>query len=253
MIQTAMTLSQAGEGDYWDDVDRYVRNQFAEMQQLNGAWIDRRAATYPRQPVAPDENADRVSTRVVGSFASWAAGNDWVTEGTEGTTFCCIGNGGRALYYVWEKMLAFERGTLTVHLLLNRASPWADVASHVPYAGRADISVKVGCNLEVRMPEWIKSSQMAASVNGISRPLSATGRYVLVGRVEPGDAVTVTFPLSERIVRTTIGGEPYLLVVKGNDVVAIDPPGTWYPFYQRERYRQSEVALVMRDRFVAAT
>jgi hypothetical protein len=253
MIQTAMTLSQAGEGDYWDDVDRYVRNQFAEMQLLDGAWIDRRAATYPRQPVASDEDADHVSTRVVGSFASWAAGNDWVTQGTEGTTFCCIGNGGRALYHVWDNMLAFERGTLTIHLLLNRASPWADVASRVPYTGRADISVKVGGNLEVRMPEWVKASQMAASVNGVTRPLSATGRYVLVGRVEPGDAVSVTFPISERTVRTTIGGEPYTLVIKGNDVVAIDPPGTWYPFYQRGRYRQDKVAWVMRDRFVAST
>ena len=150
-------------------------------------------------------------------------------------------------------MLVFERGTLTIHLLLNRASPWADVASRVPYTGRADVSVKVACNLEVRMPEWVEAGQMAGSVNGISRPLSATGRYVLVGRVEPGDAVTVTFPISERTVRTTIGGEPYSLVIKGSDVVAIAPPGTWYPFYQRERYRQGEVALLMRDRFVGAT
>lgn len=51
----------------------------------------------------------------------------------------------------------------------------------------------------------------------------------------------------------TIGSESYSLVIKGNDVVAIDPPGTWYSFFERGHYRQDEVAWVRRDRFVAAT
>lgn len=253
MIQTAMNLSQAGEGDYWDDVDRYVRNQFIEMQILDAAAITRRAASYPRVEVAADEDAERVAERLVGSFATWASANDWFTMDTAGTTFCCIGNGARTLYKVWDKMLTFEQGTLTIHLLLNRASAWADVASHVPYTGRVDISVKVGCEIELRIPEWVAPGEMAASVNGISRPVTTKGRYVRIGRVEPGDAVSVTFPISERRVHETIGGTAYALVVKGNDVVDISPGGRWYPFYKRERYRENEAGWVERDRFVPAT
>jgi DUF1680 family protein len=253
MIQIAMTLSRAGEGDYWDDVDRYVRNQFIEMQILDAAAITRRAASYPRARVAADEDAEGVAGRLVGSFASWASANDWFTKDTPGTTFCCIGNGARALSRVWNQMLSFERGTLTVHLLLNRASPWADIASHIPYTGRADIGVKVACELKVRLPEWVAPDQMVASVNGVSRPITMTGRYSQIGRVEPADTVSVTFPISEHRVRASIGAKKYALVVKGNDVVGITPAGRWYPFYGREQYRQATANMVERHRFVATT
>ena len=33
---------------------------------------------------------------------------------------------------------------LSVNLLLNRASPWVDVDSHIPYEGRVDLKVKHG-------------------------------------------------------------------------------------------------------------
>jgi len=47
-----------------------------------------------------------------------------------------------------------------------------------------------------------------------------------------------------------IGDFPYTLVLKGNDVVLIDPPGVWYPFYQRAHYRESRARWVARERFI---
>jgi hypothetical protein len=250
MIQIAMNLGAAGQGDYWDDVDRYLRNQFAEMQLLESQWIDRMAATLPTRTPEAGDDADRVSKRLLGSFASWASANDWYIEGQPGTTFCCIGNAGRTLYYVWERMIGFQNGTLSVHLLLNRASAWADVDSCIPYEGRVSISMKAPCRLEVRIPEWVKPAEVSCSVNGTPRGLQTRARYVLVGAVEASDKVTMTFPIAERSVDTIIGEVPYALVIKGNEVVSIDPPGTWYPFYQRAHYREGQTRWVTRDRFV---
>lgn len=73
-----------------------------------------------------------------------------------------------------------------------------------------------------------------------------------MGHVEPGDLLTVTFPIFERTVNTTIGNVPYTLIIKGNDVVSINPSGTWYPFYQRTHYRENQVRWVNRERFVPA-
>jgi len=53
MIQLGLTLSEAGQGDYWDDVDRYVCNQFAEMQLLQNEWIDKMVATVESHKVVP--------------------------------------------------------------------------------------------------------------------------------------------------------------------------------------------------------
>jgi DUF1680 family protein len=252
MIQIAMTLTEAQQGDYWDDVDRYVRNQFVEMQLLEGKWIDQLAATFAPTPLEANEDSERVSERLIGSFASWAGANDWYIGDPQGTTFCCIGNAGRVLYYVWEKMIAFANDTLTVHLLLNRASPWADVDSYVPYEGRVDLKIKVACDLEVRLPEWVKLGEASATVNDGARPLAYQGRYALIGSVQSGDTVTVAFPIYERTVDTTIGDVPYTLIIKGNDVVSIDPPGKYYPFYQRAKYRENQARWVTRERYVPA-
>ncbi len=127
MILMAINLSKLGQDDYWDDVDRYVRNQFTEMQLKSGDWIDQIAEKYPDTPVGSGEDGDQISARVVGSFSGWASANDYCLNEEENIiSACCTGNGARAIFYVWEDMLDFNEGVLRVHLLFNRASPWAD-------------------------------------------------------------------------------------------------------------------------------
>ena len=77
MIGIAAKLSQAGVGDYWDDLDRWARNQFAENQLTEGEWIYRMAETMPKKPVAYNETADQVVKRNLGGFAGYAAGNEF--------------------------------------------------------------------------------------------------------------------------------------------------------------------------------
>ena len=121
MIGIAAKLSQAGVGDYWDDLDRWARNQFAENQLTEGEWIYRMAETMPKKPVAYNETADRVAERNLGGFAGWASGNEWALR--DGIMHCCTGNSTRALYYIWENIVEQETGEkLQVNLLLNRAS-----------------------------------------------------------------------------------------------------------------------------------
>lgn len=69
-------------------------------------------------------------------------------------------------------MIGFENGTLSIHLLLNRASPWVDVNSYVPYEGRVDMTMKAACNVETRIPEWVKPNEVSGFVNGTQRELT---------------------------------------------------------------------------------
>jgi hypothetical protein len=72
-----------------------------------------------------------------------------------------------------------------------------------------------------------------------------------VGAAKPGDIISVTFPIAERTVKETIGPVAYTLVLKGNTVVSIDPPGKNGPLYQgREKYRKSDVQWKQVQRFV---
>jgi hypothetical protein len=133
MIALALKLTEAGIGDYLDDADRWVRNQFAENQLTKTDWVYRIPRLTRRCPPSPNETDDRVAERNLGAFAGWSSGSDWVTQG--GIMHCCTGNGARSLYYIWEHILDYHDGRLRVNLLLNRASPWADIESYITKAG----------------------------------------------------------------------------------------------------------------------
>jgi len=92
------------------------------------------------------------------------------------------------------------------------------------------------------MPDWVSLDHVAAAVNGRARAVVTDAR--------DGDVVTLTFPISEKQVRTTIGGSDYTLTMRGNDVLEIDPPGVVAPLYQRAASRTRDVRWVSRERFV---
>ena len=230
-----------------------MRNNFAEMQLTSVDWVYKKAERQTRKPVESNETADRVPERNVGVWAGWSTPNQWF--GQTGITHCCTGNAPRGLYYVWEHMLDHEDGELRINLLMNRASRWADVYSFIPYEGRVDLKVKEAFkSVLLRAPEWIEtnSPQVVCQVNGAARSLNWEGRYVNVGATRPGDKLVITFPISEKTVREKIGPQTYTLVVKGNTVVSIDPPGKDVPLYQdRAKYRKAEVQWRKVWRFVS--
>ena len=111
MAALAIKLSLAGAGDYWDDADRYLRNQFAEMQLLKGDFVNRllpedRYETWNRPEF---ESSDRAVERNIGSAMSLASPNDfvghpltWPDRPDSDHLFlmhCCTGNHARAIWY----------------------------------------------------------------------------------------------------------------------------------------------------------
>ena len=87
-------------------------------------------------------------------------------------------------------------------------------------------------------------------MNGTDRTIDWRGRYAELGAVGPGAVATITFSLPERTETVWIEKERYTLVLKGYDVVAIDPPGRYCPLYQRAHYRPNRTRWVERERFV---
>ncbi|MBZ5562795.1 MAG: glycoside hydrolase family 127 protein [Acidobacteriia bacterium] len=249
MIALALKLTDAGVGDYWDDADRWVRNQFAEQQLVEGDWIYKLAATQKSKPVEFNMTDQNVVDSIIGGFMGRATAN----EAGLVMPHCCTGNCLRAMYYVWEHILESRDDQLRVNLLLNRASSWTDIYSHIPFQGRVDLKLKKPfASVFVRVPEWIKSGspEVRCEVNGAPRTIAWEGRYVSAGRGVPGDRLTLTFPIEERTVKETIGAVPYTLIIKGNTVVSIDPPGHYGALYERAEYRADRAPMVKVRRFV---
>jgi hypothetical protein len=237
MIQMALWLSKTGIADCWDDVDRYVRNQFAHMQMTSTAWLEHMAATLPEMEIPEGHILSPGADTAVGCFAGWATPNDYWAGIGPGLMNCCTGNCTRALHHVWDNLIeGTADGRVRLHLLLDRRSELADVRSAVPEHGRVDVRINKPCaSLEVRAPEWVGSAtpRVFLTVNGKRTEPEWRGRYCATGELTTGDSVSLHFPIEKRTVRESIAGTDYTLEVRGNSVVGIEPDGRHIPFYAR--------------------
>ena len=159
MVWLALYLTRAGLGDYWDDVDRWLRNMYSQGQMVSVDQVTNIPNEYFRSPPAPD--IAHVAQRTVGSFFGWMPPNQalQIDETPEGPKLkgvsimhCCTGNGARTLYPVWESMVARVGEVVRVNLLLNRASQWLDIDSYLPVEGKVVLHIKNAPKIEVRVP-----------------------------------------------------------------------------------------------------
>ena len=193
-----------------------------------------------------EEETDALE-RTLGSWAGWARPND---ARPRSLMQCCAGNAGRSMYYVWDSIVTREGDEVRVNLHLNRASPWLDVESHLPYEGKVVLRVKDAPRAAVRLPEWTNRDRVTCRVNGVSRALAGDGNYIQVRDLRRGDEVVLEFPMREQTLFREIAGVPYRLTIRGNTVVDIDPQGKIYPLYQRGHYQRDRAPLRKVTRFV---
>ncbi len=254
MLGLALKLTQAGVGEYWEDADRWVRNQFVENQLTSVDWakdlkpesFDQHWSELQEKPVQAWETTE--VERAIGSFAGYALPNDW---GPGSMHMCCSGNAGRTLYWIWDSILTRRDGKVKVNLLLNRASPWLDVDSYLPYEGKVALKIKEAREVAPRIPEWTDRNQVRCQVNGEKKETVWSGNYVEFEGLKKGDTVTVQFPVREKTVFRVIENTPYRLILKGNTVVDIDPKGKINPIYQRDHYRKDRAPTKEVTRFVS--
>ncbi len=270
LLRLGVRLSDAGAGDYWDFVDAVVRNHLAEQQLLDAEVLRNIVEASPPlpEPTIPHGQSnqgvsiDNVVERTLGMFGSCATPvgipQPWVMQ-------CCSANAPRALYYAWEGALRHDKGTVTVNLLLNRASTWLDVDSYLPYEGKVLMHVKDAARVAVRLASWIPRSELQTRVNGTAREGVRLGNYMLLDELKPGDTIALSFPVQESVATYTgnahrPGGSSskvretqYRCTFRGSTIVDVSPRDedpTTYPFYRRDHMRQDAAPMKRVTRFV---
>ncbi len=252
LVLMVLWLSVAGVADYWDDVDRFLRNHISALQLTDTSWFYNLPENRGKWN-QPDPSVEALISPYIGQFGGWATANDWHDPRYgPGVMTCCVGYCTRAFYYVLSRMMDFTGGTLRIHLLLNAVSPWAEIKSYQPYQGKCVIETTVDCDhILVRIPEWIStnSPEVICERDGKSCPLAWIGRYVDAGPAEASHEIIIQYPIHVRQIRTEIGRHSYTLTLKGNTVVSIDPKGVRIPLYQREKYLSTEAPVLTLNRF----
>lgn len=264
LVALTVRMSEAGIADYWEDADRVIRNHLVEAQYVRRNYLERvsssaepmqaryvdgvqqftdESVTYPGQMCD-----DRVLDRAVGLFASYLA-----PDFSSGRIMqCCTANAARGIYYAWESISRQRGDDAEVNLLLNRAAPWLDVESHLPYEGKAVIRNKTARRIDVRIPGWVKRADLEFRLNGHEYAAQIAGNRAVFGDLKPGDAIELRFPVREwRIERTANVRTPeetvYTIDFRGNTVVGISPRSdspSVYPMYERDHLKKPGTAPV---------
>jgi hypothetical protein len=242
---TALPLCRTASGSEQNlEVERSLVQNLLKMQGSDGHVhpVDREVEPLFAAgcQVPTHGTTDRVVERTLGSFSGWPSANDLVHGNGWSVMHCCTGNGTRTIYQVWHNILDWKADRLRVNLLMNRASLWADIDSHIPFAGRVEIKPKQNLALEVRIPQWADLEEVRCVVNQNQRPLAFESRYAQIGEVCAGEKVVFEFPITEKTETLTVEKQDYKVTIRGNDVVHIDPPGRNWPLYQKGHYRSGE-------------
>lgn len=289
MIYLALSLTDSGVGDYWEDVDQYIRNHFVENQLLRRELLEEIAQSGPAHQTIPMiMTDDRVIERNIGAFA----GASDPTMLYPNWTMCCNANMAIALGRAWNAIVRASGEVAQVNLLLNRVSPWVDVDSYLPYEGKVVLKVKQARRLLVRVPVWVRKSALRCRLKpapaggmdgggflGQAAPTPWTkdivplwlGNYLLVDDLAAGDILTVEFPMVETTEYWTEASykTTYTCRFKGNTLVDISPRAELpaiknmqqddyavteikkgYPMYQREQYKANKASIKEVTRFV---
>lgn len=223
LIHLAVVLSDAGVGDYWDDVARYARNQLLENQYRDAEAIRRLLPGI----------SDSVLAMLIGGFECAAYPNSILTwQGAEG---CCIGGGLRALYLAWRANVSETEAETRVNLGFSRSTPHADVVGHEPWAGRIEVRVRTPRAVLIRLPEGVPVAAATALVDGAPVSAAWQGRYARFADLRPGQTAALCYPLPEGTRRYEIAGRVYEAAWRGNTLLEIQPAGERHRTYDRRR------------------
>ncbi|MCC6795447.1 MAG: hypothetical protein IT366_10035 [Candidatus Hydrogenedentes bacterium] len=286
MTWLALALSRTGVGDYWDDADQYVRNHLAELQITDADRVRAAVAQMPQGrgkndtttgPYDPKtESNESAIEHCMGTFLSDSSHPTLIPEHNFLYTICCTGNCTPAMYLAWESIVQSDGEHATINLLLNRASPWLDVDSYLPYEGKVVIRNKTAQSVAIRIPGYVNASEVRAAVNGEARDPRFIGRYLSIENLQPKDEIVLTFPITTTTESYTLkwkqdefwkectdpGPEwkpldppaKYSFTIRANTVIDVSPrdAGKGLPLYLRDALKAPQAPVTTVKRFVAA-
>jgi hypothetical protein len=278
MTVLAVKLSDLGVADYWEQVDQYVRNHLTELQITD---LDLLKAAIAKMPPLDRSNpqgetTDRVAERNLGAFFDDAGHPTLITGPNFLWVICGNGNIPIGIYYAWESIVRCTDGMAQVNLLLNRASPWLDLDSYLPYEGKVVITNKEAQKLSVRIPAWVDKRAVTSRINGRKAAPFWLGNYLVFDRVKRQDRITIEFPMVEATETYTVKWkhhefwmesnwathtwqpqeqpDRFTCRFRGNTLIDISPrvAGVGYPLYLRDHYQKEHAPLKKVTRFVGS-
>ena len=273
MAMIGIKLSDAGAGEYWEDVDQYVRNAIVEDQHTDAEAL--RQLCEERGHV-PTEADGYTIERFLGSLRhDGLIDRNGTLDPTQNGTDVA-GPYQEHLYGIWESIVRDDDELTTVNLLLNRASRSLDIGSHLPYRGLVEINNKSARSIAVRIPLWVDKRAVTCRVDRSACSFQWLGNYALVRDLKGKREIRIEFPMKKSTREYYLTGfhgdenwfkrkeefPRYVLHFKGNTCIKVEFPDrerffksgqnhVGCPVYQRGHYQKDEAPRKRVSRYVS--
>jgi hypothetical protein len=238
VIDMAAYMAQCDDPEYWDVVERFVRNYIREAQFfLNDDYVSLYKQMHPGEG---GELGLGLAREFEGGFQGAMGLSDRRYGGDEMDMMgCCVPEGMRAIHTAWTNTVRKGADGVYVNMCFDRDAPDAKVTSFQPDAGRMEVQAKTGGAFHLRPPAWAQRETVTAYRNGEPAAVQWHGAYVRFDSVAQGDTLAIAYPMvafvQKQSVKNTDGEPDRVLTVSwlGNTVTKLEPQGDRLPLYQQ--------------------
>ncbi|MFA5203382.1 MAG: hypothetical protein WC708_03160 [Lentisphaeria bacterium] len=252
MTSIAANLARGGRPEYWDQVERTVRNQLRRSQFfLTPAFVALFQRLHQNRPAAEVAAALADLRRLEGGFVAQPTFNDWVgypgpAMGTAGLYAngiqmmgCCPPEGMRGLWEAWCGIVEERPEGNFVNLAFSRDHALATVTACRPADGRLEVGVRQGETWFLRPPAWADRAGVGVACDGRALAVEWGGpaqAYVVVRSLRPGQRLTLSWPVPEftqthPALSVPDRTQPVTVRWCGNEVLDVAPRGPHLPMF----------------------
>ncbi len=247
MVSLASWIARGGYPDYWDHVEKYIRNTLVPTQfSMTPEYVALYRKVNAGKGSREIEKGLRRMKDFEGGFIAAPAPNSWInwmpaaaqTNGERMQIFgCCVPEAMRALHTAWSTVTTTAQGEVLINTSFDRESADARVVSFLPNQPRLTVQARKTADYLVRIPSWSRRDEVSAYRDGRRVELHWSGpglAYVRFADARQNEELTVLYPLAEfsQKVDFAFAERPDLrfeLTWSGNSVVAITPHAAQLP------------------------
>ena len=228
MILCARELIQCGYDRYWDDFNRFARNQLVENQIRYTGYV----TVDNTKPDANGITYRDIDKRMIGGFTGGSEPNSISLQRFRSIAGCCVGTAPTALKEVWDNAITEENGVFVVNVPMDKEIDALILSSALPNEGKLSLTAKKACRAGFRLYGWM-GDDLAFTINGKPAEVTRDGKTATAD-LNPGDTLVLTFNVETREEKETVAGRTFTVLWRGCDVVDLLPRGEHVRLYQRD-------------------
>ena len=227
MIVCAHELIECGYDGYWDDMNKFARNQLVENQVRYTGYV----VCDNEKPDAEGITYHEIDKRMIGGFTGGSEPNSISLTRFRSIAGCCVGTAPVALKTVWDDAVTEENGSYVVNIPFDRETDALVMRSFIPDEGRVTLTAKTACRAGFRRYGW--NSDASFTVNGEAAAPAENGKTAVFD-LNAGDVLELRFEIKTEAVKENVRETDYTVLWRGPDVVDLLPRGEHIRLYQRD-------------------